>query len=276
VGAPLPLHLLTSVDHQLAGDVARSIADSFVAQVNADRLSVATALAAGAPVDRIDALVASAAGLRLPTETTQQPTGARQLKPVSYFGPAMGIFFVFFAISFGARGYFIEKREGTLERMSAAVHPGAVLVGKALSVFVYGVLSLATMAVFTTVAFGADWGGPLPAAALIVSMVISVVVLTMFVTVIARTERQAEGFSSIVVFALALLGGNFVFVSAAPELLRRLALFTPNGWALRGFVDLATSSHSLTTIGQPVLAIFAFTAVVGAVTAVLFRRVVIQ
>lgn len=275
-GTPLPLTVLTSADHRLAGDVARSITESFLAQVNADRLSVATALAAGAPVGSVDALVERATALTLPVQTTQQPTGARTLKPISYFGPAMGMFFLFFAIAFGARGYFIEQREGTLERMAAAVHPGAVLVGKALSVFVYGTLSLATMAVFTTAAFGADWGGPLPAAALCLSMVVAVVALTMLVTVVARTERQAEGFSSIVVFTLALLGGNFVFVSAAPSLLRRLALFTPNGWALRGFVDLATTSHSLGTVAQPVAAILTFAAVVLAVTSVLSRRLVLQ
>lgn len=273
-GTPVPIEVLTSVDHGLAGQLARALVDSFVAQVNADRLSVTTALAAGASPDQVGALAADASSDHLPVQAFQRPTGSRDLKAISYFAPAMGIFFVFFAISFSARGYFLEKRQGTLERMSAAVRPGAILVGKSLSVFVYGTLSLATMAVFTTVLFGADWGGPVPAAALCLAMVIAVVSLTMFVTLIARTERQAEGFSSIVVFTLALLGGNFVFVSSSPPLLRRLALFTPNGWALRGFVDLATSERSLATIAQPLAAILGFSAILLLLAAVLSRRVV--
>lgn len=270
--APQPLRLLTSVDGALAGQVARSIAASFSAQVDADRLAVATALAAGAPPEDLGALVAAAGDLRLPIVAEQRPSGARPLAPISYFGPAMGIFFVLFAISFGSRGYFIEQRDGTLERMSAAVRPGVVLAGKALSVFVYGVASLTTMALFTSVVFDADWGGPAPAAALIVSVVLAVVCLTALVSLVARTERQAEGLAAMLTFGLALVGGSFVQVSASPALIRRLALLTPNGWAMRGFLDLATGERSLGTVVEPVAGILAFCAAVVLATVVLSRR----
>jgi ABC-2 type transport system permease protein len=268
---PVPIDVLTSVDLQLAGQVASSVATSFVAQINADRLSVATAVAAGAPASQLAALSARAATLRLPIDVHSGSSGARTLHAVSYYAPGMGIFFMFFAISFAARSYFVEQRSGTLERITAAARPGQVLVGKALSVFVYGTASLATMALVTSLAFGADWGGPLLASALGLSMVSAVVALTALVIVVSRTERQAEGIASIVVFGLALLGGNFVFVSAAPALLRRLALFTPNGWALRGFVDLATGPHRWSAVALPVASIWAFTAVVATTTMVLAR-----
>jgi ABC-2 type transport system permease protein len=271
---PLAMEVLTSIDYTLAGQVARSVTEAFVAQVNADRLSVTTALAAGAPLDQLGTLAAEAAELELPAATVQRPSGDRPLKPISYFAPGMGIFFVLFAVGFGARGWFLEQRAGTLERMAAAARPSQILLGKALSVFAYGIASLATIAVSTTLLFGADWGGPLPAAALIVAMVTAVVALTALVTLVARTERQAEGVASIVTFTLALLGGNFIFVSSAPPLLRRLSLLTPNGWALRGFVDLSTGERSLATAAQPVAAILAFAAVIGLLTAVLSRRVV--
>ena len=273
VGAsPKAISVLTSVDRELAGQVATSVAKSFVAQINADRLSVATALAAGAPADRIPILTAAASSLRLPIEIRNLPSGSRSLEPVSYYAPGMGIFFLFFSIGFTARGYFIEQREGTLERMAAAARPSQILVGKALSVFVYGSASLATMAVFTSVAFGADWGGLIPATLLVLAMVVAVVALTALVIVSARSERQAEGMASIITFALALLGGNFVFISAEPPLLRRLSLFTPNGWALRAFVDLATGPHRIGVVVVPVLAILAFAAAVALVTAALSRR----
>lgn len=271
-GEPLPVEVLTSADAPLAGEVTRSIVEAFVAQVDADRLSVATALAAGTPLDQLDALVADAAEQQLPVAAVQRPTGSRVLDPISYYAPAMGIFFVLFAISFASRGYFLEQRAGTLERMTAAVRPSEVLLGKALSVFVYAAASLATIAVFTSVLFGADWGGVLPATALILAMVLAVVCLTAFVTLVARTERQADGVSSIVTFGLALLGGNFVMVSSSPPLLRKLALLTPNGWALRGFVDLATGERALATVAAPVAGIVAFCAVISLVTALLARR----
>lgn len=268
---PADLRVLSSVDAPLAAQVTQAIASAFAAQIDAARLSVATAIDAGAGPD-IAALAARAAAERLPIVIAERSTGARPLEAVSYFAPAMGIFFVFFAISFTARGWFLEAREGTLQRMAAATSLRQILVGKAISVFVYGTASLTTMAVLTTVAFGADWGGLLPAATLVAAMVLSVVCLTALVIVVARTERQAEGFASMIVFGLALLGGNFVFLSAAPPLLRTLALFTPNGWALRGFVDLATGPHTMSAVWAPLGGIVAFSAVVATLTAALSRR----
>ena len=75
-------------------------------------------------------------------------------------------------------------------------------------------------------------------------------------------------------FGLALVGGNFFFLSTAPSLMRRLALLTPNGWALRGFTDLATVGGGIGTIAGPLLGIAVFSVVVGGVAVALSRRAV--
>jgi ABC-2 type transport system permease protein len=261
--SPMSLTVLASPDHSVEAQVAEAIAASFVAQVNADRLSIHTALAAGVSSDRTAVLVAAATKLQLPETLEGRATGFRQLKTVSYYAPAMGIFFMLFATGFTARSYFLEQRDGTLERISAApVARGAVLLGKSLATFGYGVASLTTLAVITSVAFGADWGPPAAAAALIVAMGVVLVALTALVIAVSRSERQADSIASIITFALVLLGGNFVLISQAPEALRRLALTTPNGWALRGFTDLATGA-SATSAVVPALTILAMAAVIA-------------
>ena len=272
---PLALTTITSVNNTIAGNIAASIASSFVAQLNADRLSVATAVAAGAPSAQLAHLVALAAGLRIPEQVVQRPLGAHELKTISYYAPAMAIFFLLFTVSFTSRSFFVDRSQGMIERMRAApIRPFEILAGKALSVFAYGTVSLATIAVITSAAFGAKWGNPVAAIVLGLALVLSVVCLTALVIGIARTQRQAEGFSSIVVFGLALLGGNFVFVSSEPALMRRLALFTPNGWAMRGFTDLATFGGGLGTVVVPVGAILVFSAVVGTAAFLLAPRAV--
>ena len=273
--APESVTALTSVNNTLAGSITESIVSSFTAQLNADRLSIATAIASGAPADRLADLQAAAAKLTIPLQLAQRPVGSRELKPVSYYSPAMAIFFLLFVISFTARSFFVDRGQGMIERMRAApVRPLEILAGKALSVLVFGVASLGVVAVVTTVAFGAYWGSPAPVAAVCVALVLSVVCLTALVIGLARTQRQADGIASAVVFGLALLGGNFVFVSAEPDLLRRLSLLTPNGWALRAFTDLATRGGGLHSVLVPVAAILAFSAVVGAAAAGLSRRAV--
>jgi ABC-2 type transport system permease protein len=228
---------------------------------------------AGAPTNA--ALQAAAARLTIPEQALQRPVGARELKAISYFSPAMAIFFLFFVIGYTARSFFVDRGQGMIERMRVApVRPVQIMAGKALSVFAFGLTSLTIVALATSLGFGAYWGSPLPAAAVGIAMVTAVVSLTALVIGLARTRRQAEGFSSLIVFGLALLGGNFVFLSQAPSLLRRLSLLTPNGWALRAYTDLATTGGGWHTVALPVVAIFCFSTVVGVLAASLASRAV--
>ena len=269
---PLALTTLTSVNDSIAASVTASIVSSFVAQLNADRLAVATAVASGStvPADRLGAL---ASGLQIPLRALARPVGAHQLKVISYYAPSMSIFFVFFLVSYTARSFFVDRDEGMVERMRAApVRPVDILAGKSLSVLVFGLASLLVIAVVTTAAFGADWGSPLAVVVVCTALVLSVVAMTALVMVASRTKRQAEGISSAVVFGLALLGGNFVFLSQSPAVMQRIALLTPNGWALRAFTDLSTTGGGLGTAVVPVVGILAFTAVVGLLVVALARR----
>jgi ABC-2 type transport system permease protein len=271
-GTTAPVKVLDSIDYGLQAQLARAITESYVAQVNADRLSVATAVAAGATPGEVSELAAKAALLRLPEEVRAQGLPDDPLKVISYFGPSMGMFFVLFSVGFAARGYFIEQQQGTLDRIAAApVGRGALLLGKSLSTFVYSLAGLASITLVSWLAFGARWADPLGVAALSTAMAVCVVCLTALVIALVRTEQQAQGLASIVVFALVLLGGNFVFASGTTPAIRRLALFTPNGWALRGFTDLGTGVRGWAAVGMPLLGIAAFSLAVAALTALLLR-----
>jgi ABC-2 type transport system permease protein len=271
-GQAQPVTVLDSADFSLQAQLAGAVTGSYVSQVNADRLSVATALAAGQVPQDLPRLTARAAELRLPEQARPQGLSGSALKGVSYFGPSMGMFFVLFSIGFAARGYFSEQRQGTLDRIAAApIGRGTLLLGKSLSTFGYSFAGLLTTVTAARFLFGARFADPVAVGALCLGMSVAVVCLTAFVIVVARTERQAEQLSSVVVFALVLLGGNFVFASAGPAILRRLAVFTPNGWALRGFTDLGTGVGGLAAVGRPLLGIAACSAAVALVTALLFR-----
>ncbi|MDI2129514.1 ABC transporter permease [Yinghuangia seranimata] len=271
-GTPPSPTVLDDVDHALAAQLVRGVTESYVAQINADRLSVQTALAAGVPAASTTELAARAAQLHAPERIEARGLTDDPLKTVSYFAPGMGIFFVFFMVGFGARSYFTEQQQGTLDRISAApIGSGTVLLGKSLSTFVYSLVSLGTVTTVSWLVFGARWADPFGVAVLCAAMAVAVVCLTTLVTVLARTERQAEGIASIIVFALALLGGNFVYASASPPALRRLALFTPNGWALRGFTDLGTGIGGWSAVAAPLAGIAVFSAATAVLTLVLLR-----
>jgi len=273
-GSSRPITVLASVDSSIAEQVARSLAQSYTAQIDAVRLSVESAVRAGAPASSAGLLATQASTLRLPEQTITQPSGTRPLTGTSYYAPAMGIFFMFFAIGFGARSFFLERTAGTLDRLACApIGPGTILAGKSLATFVYGVASLGTVAVVTSLAFDAQWGPTPVVLALILALALTMVALTALVITVARTERQADGFASMLTFGLVLLGGNFVFLGGAPPLVRNLALLTPNGWALRAFTDLAGGA-AWTAAVTPLMAILAFALGTGGIAFALRGRVV--
>jgi ABC-2 type transport system permease protein len=278
-GRPATLTVVSSGENPIAGQVARSLAEAYTAELAATGLAVTTALdAAGTPPTEAVArrLGERAAAIRLPAQLVEGQAGGRTVEAANYFGPSMAIFFLFFTVSFGARSVLAERREGTLRRLLAtAAPPGGVLAGKALAAFTLGVASMLVMWLATTVVFGADWGDPLAVLALIVSSVLSAIGITALVITLARTEEQAEGYSSLVVFTLALLGGNFIYLAQLPELLQRAALLTPNGWALRGFVDLVADGGGLATVALPVAVTLAVGLVTGALALYRARRMVL-
>jgi ABC-2 type transport system permease protein len=277
-GGSATITVLEAGASPVAGQVARSLAEGYAAQLAATGLAVRTALdATGRPPTQAEAnrLGQQAAAGQPPGRLVDGGVGAREITAASYFEPSMAIFFLFFTVSFGARSILIERRQGTLRRLLAsAAPPGAVIAGKALAAFVLGVTSVLVMWLATSLVFGADWGEPLAVVALTVSSVLAAIGITALVVTLARTDEQADGYSSLVVFTLALLGGNFIYLAQLPDLLQRLSLLTPNGWALRGFVDLVADGGGLETVAAPVAATAAFGLVTGAVALVRARRMV--
>ncbi len=122
------LVVLTSTDSQLGAEVTRSLAGSFVNQVNADRLSVETAIASGAPASSVATLSAAASKLRVPEAVTNLPIGSKPLTAVSYYAPSMAIFFLLFAIGFTSRQLLLrgERRHDRPDRSGARTADGGV------------------------------------------------------------------------------------------------------------------------------------------------------
>jgi ABC-2 type transport system permease protein len=277
-GRPASVTVLESGENPIAGQVARSLAEAYAADLAAAQLAVRTAAdASGRPLTAAEArrLAVQAAAARPPVRLAEGQVGGRTIEAANYFGPSMAIFFLFFTVSFGARSVLAERRQGTMRRLLAtAAPPGGVLAGKALAAFLLGTASVLVMWLATTLVFGADWGEPLAVVALTVSSVLSAIGITALVVTLARTDEQADGYSSLVVFVLALLGGNFVYLAQLPEALQRAALFTPNGWALRGFVDLVADGGGLGTVATPVAVTLAIGLATGGLALYRARRMV--
>jgi ABC-2 type transport system permease protein len=174
----------------------------------------------------------------------------------------MAVFFLFFTVQFGVTSLLEERNDGTLARLLAApISRASILGGKLLTSFGLGVISMAVLAVATSLLFGADWGNPLGVAILIVAAIASAMGIMSLIASVARNAEQAANWQSVVSVVLGLLGGTFFPVSQAPGVLSRLTFVAPQAWFLRGLGDLRGGSISVVWV--PALAMLIFAVVTG-------------
>ncbi len=259
----------------LAAQVAYSVAQGFAAELGAVEVAVRTAMPAGGPPDpaAIGKLSAAAAQTKNPIVVKDVSAATKQLDQTTYMAAGMAIFFLFFTVSFGVSGLLEERRIGTMDRLLAApIGPTAIIVGKMLTSFVLGIVSMTVLVVASTLLMGADWGNPVGVGMLIVAAVISAMGILAVVGAAAKTQDQAGSFQAIISLVLAFLGGTFFSISQAGGFIASLSLFTPHAWFLRGLGDL--QGGDVSSVLPAVLVLLAFGFVTGAIAWPFLRRAV--
>jgi ABC-2 type transport system permease protein len=260
---PRAVEVLADGDGQVAAEVAEAVAGEVTARADAGRLAVATATALDLPPPGPAVL----GGIDLPVTVATTGT-AGDVSPAAYFGPSLGLLFLFLSVGVIARDLLAEKRTGTVDRMRAGpVGAGAVIAGKGLSVVAVGVTSLLVIWGATEVFMGADWGDPVGVVLLIVAGALAVAGVAGLIAAVASTEQAAENLATGVGFVFALLGGAFLPPGMLPDTLARLAVLTPMGWALRGFAELSAGRGGVGDILAPLAVLLLWAAVAGGLAA---------
>jgi ABC-2 type transport system permease protein len=245
-------------------------ADSLVGQEVAEALAagVASRLYAGR-VDpgSTDALAA------LSITNSSLGNGGRNV--LNYFAPSIAVIFLFIGSGLGMRSLLLERSAGTLVRMAAApIRPLSIVMGKMAAIFITGLTSILVVWGVTTSVFGARWGAPAGVLLMCLGATLAMCGLGVFLTSLARNEREAFGISLIVGLFLSLLGGNLLPPGSLPEFFQVLSLGTPNGWALVGFGRLSLLSDPASTIVGPFLVLCLITVVTAALALPRLRRMV--
>jgi ABC-2 type transport system permease protein len=266
--APADLRVLTSSDSAISAEVARAVAAGFTDRANAGRLAAATAVAGGGEMPPADVL----GSIELPVRIDTTGSGG-DVSPAAYFGPAMGLLFLFLSVGAIARDLLTEQRIGLLDRVrSGPVRSSAIVAGKGLSVLVIGATSLLVIWAATSVGLGADWGDPLGVVLLIAAAALAVAGIAGAIAALARTEQSADSLATMVAFVFALVGGAFIPPGDMPAALQRLSLLTPTGWALRGFAELSAANGDVSDIAPHVLVLLTWGLGAGLVAARLLPR----
>lgn len=269
---PASMQVIGNVDAPISTQIARSIAESYAADLNRVRLSVATA-AGTAPLSpaQTQALAAQAAATSAPVSVTDVSAQTRELNQKSFFAAGMAVFFLFFTVQFGVTSLLEERNDGTLARLLAApISRASILGAKLLTSFLLGVISMAVLVAATTLLFGATWGNPVGVTVLIVTAIMAATGIMALIATLARNAEQAANWQSVVAVILGLIGGTFFPVSQAPGVLSSITFVAPQAWFLRGLGDLRGGGVSVVWV--PALAMLAFAAVTGGLALFRLRR----
>jgi ABC-2 type transport system permease protein len=275
-GQQTTIHVLGNISASLSPVVATSIASAFAGRVTAVQTSIATMAYAtgGLDPDEIPELISRASALSDPVTVNDVSAASKELDPSTFYAAGMAVFFLFFTVQCGVIGILDERRDGTLARMlTAPIHRWSVLMGKLLASFTLGVVSMAILAISSSLMFRAEWGNPVGVAILIIASVMSATSVGAVVSTYVRSSDQAGNAQSVIAMTLGALGGSFFPVGLAGGILQKLSLLTPHAWFLQGIGELQ-SGGGLGDIVGPLAAILAFGAVFGVIAVARQERMV--
>jgi ABC-2 type transport system permease protein len=275
-GAPTEVRILGGPS-ATAREVVRATVTRFAEDVGAVQLTAATVGATGGTVDPAAiAAITAATEVASPIAVVDAAADKRQATMATFYGAAMAIMFVFFATQYGVLALLGERQTGTLGRLLAApVRRASIVAGASLAGFVLGLVAMTTLVIATTVLVGARWGPPPLVALLVVAAAIAATGITAFVATLARTVEQAGGLSAIVALSMAAIGGVFIPLSQAPEILARVSLITPHAWFMRAIDSLALPEATLSDILPSVVVLLAMGLLTGALGLVRARRALV-
>jgi ABC-2 type transport system permease protein len=272
------VELVVDPDAVLSGQVARSMLTGFAHEVDAVRLAVTTALAAGGQppdVAAVPAITEAARAMPAPIALADLGADDREASSATYYAAAMAIFFVFLSAQFGLVSLHGERRQGTLARMLASpLRWWSIVAGKLVVSVVMAVVSMSVIVVGTSLLLGASWGDPAAVAALVTGAALAATGIALLAVAFTRTEDQAASAVAVVTMVLAILGGAFFPTSQGPELLAQLSLLTPHAWFLRGIGDASTGGDVVAVAG-PLGVLLAIGLLAGGLGLLRVRRLVL-
>lgn len=167
-------------------------------------------------------------------------SGKKSVSSMQYYAVGMGVMFLLFNISVGAKMIVAERSTETLARlMSTPTSILSILTGKFIGTLLFSFIQFVIFVLGTHYFFSVNWGDNLlQVGAVGFSYSICVSGLSMLVAGMIQSEKTADTISGVGIQLFALLGGSMLPIDAFPDTLKMIANIAPNKWALTSFLDI--------------------------------------
>jgi len=174
---------------------------------------------------------------------------------MEYYAVGMGVMYILFATNAGAETIFQERRNKTLERIKVApVSEREILGGKLFGIFLIALLQFVMIVFFTRIFYRVNWGDSiLGIIIMILSSVLAFSGLSTLLASLTKSEEQIGNIGPALAMIFGFLGGGMWPAFAFPDWLNMVSKFTPNRWAIDGFLKLMYQGGGVISILPEVL-----------------------
>ena len=152
----------------------------------------------------------------------------------------VAIMMLLFSVTGMGSGMLTEKEEGTLKKLLySPINPSSILFGKMISTIIVSIVQLTVMFVFAWLAFGLDIFIDVPSlVVMILSTAFACASFGIFIASIAKTRKQVESFSTLIILIMSAIGGSMVPIFIMPVIMQKIAVVSVNYWGIQGFYDI--------------------------------------
>jgi ABC-2 type transport system permease protein len=230
--------------------------------------------AAGKPADEV---AVSAQGL---VDAERLAAGSRP-SAVQQNVPAWLVFGMFFVVASLSNLFLQERQCGALARLaSLGVPVGMMIWSKALPYLVINGLQAALMlavGVWLMPVLGGDalslqgihWGALL---FILLAVSMAAIGLALALASLVRTQAQAATMGPVVNILMAAIGGVMVPKFVMPDVMQRIAEFSPMNWGLEGMLAVLLRGSDMSGVLMPAAKLIGFAVLMMIIAVLLFRR----
>lgn len=182
---------------------------------------------------------------------------------MEYYAVGMGVMYILFATNAGAETIFQERRNKTLERIKVApVSEREILGGKLFGIFLIALLQFVMIVFFTRIFYRVNWGDSiLGIIIMILSSVLAFSGLSTLLASLTKSEEQIGNIGPALAMIFGFMGGGMWPTSNFPDWLNMASKFTPNRWAIDGFLKLMYQEGGVVSVLPEVLVLLGMAAV---------------
>ena len=260
-GKDANIEVLADPEQPIKSGVVKSIVESYTLEVLKRRTMIETFLGTIAPYSSVNPKdlqkmipewlneIENEKDIILVKSSTENKS-TNEIPAMGYYAVGMAVMYLLFATNSGAESIFEERRLKTYDRIrTTPVSENILFGGKLLGIFLVAFVQFLIIVLFTTLFYGVSWGKSLTG--IFILMVSSVLAFSGFSTLfasIAKSEEQIGNIGPALSMIFGFLGGGMWPAFLFPQWMNVVSKFTPNRWALDGFLKLMESNANFVQV----------------------------